>query len=654
MSHAMSHLLSPSFANSATFPDTELLRDVLDVTPSGLVLCLPVYNAAEELIDFTFAYLNPAAQRMLRLPAGHTSSYLQQFPESQLNGSLAFYRTTFLSGEPGTIETDCQGVGYNNYFRVTARRSGAGLLVSFTHSDQALQLAQTNTEQQTQQLNRLFMETPAAICIHRGPEHRYEYLNATYQALFPDRPLLGRLVVEALPETVLDGTVAILDEVYQTGVTFFGNEVPLTIAQVGSRPAHDRFFTFTHQAYRENGVVVGIFTFAYDMTEQVLGRQAHEVERQRMLSLFMQAPAGICILTGPELIFEFTNPGYHTLMRDRLLEGRPILEALPELVGSPVAALLRGVYESGQTHEEKSLHIALARPTDGVLEDRYFSIVYQARRDEHGQVDGILVFAFEVTEQAQARQAVETSARQAQTLADELRESNEQLTRTNVDLDTFIYTASHDLNAPISNIEGLLFRLQCELPAQSLTGQVPRILDLMQDSVERFKKTIEHLTAVSRLQKEYDQSIGLVALASVIEDVRLDLVPLLLQTNGHLVVDVRDVPTVTCSEKNLRSIVYNLLSNALKYRHPDRTPQVRLHARLETAYVVIEVQDNGLGLALTADTQIFTMFQRFHTHVEGSGVGLYMVKRMVENAGGKIEVQSQIDEGSTFSVYLKR
>ena len=183
---------------------------------------------------------------------------------------------------------------------------------------------------------------------------------------------------------------------------------------------------------------------------------------------------------------------------------------------------------------------------------------------------------------------------------------------------------------------------------------MPRILDLMQDSVERFKKTIEHLTAVSRLQKEYDQSIGLVALASVIEDVRLDLVPLLLQTNGHLVVDVRDVPTVTCSEKNLRSIVYNLLSNALKYRHPDRTPQVRLHARLETTYVVIEVQDNGLGLALTADTQIFTMFQRFHTHVEGSGVGLYMVKRMVENAGGKIEVQSQIDEGSTFSVYLKR
>ena len=111
--------------------------------------------------------------------------------------------------------------------------------------------------------------------------------------------------------------------------------------------------------------------------------------------------------------------------------------------------------------------------------------------------------------------------------------------------------------------------------------------------------------------------------------------------------------TVMLSEKNLRSVVYNLLSNALKYHHPDRAPEVWVRARREAPYLVLEVQDNNLGLDLAREEQVFAMFQRLHTHVEGSGVGLYMVKRMVENAGGHITVHSQNGEGATFTVYLK-
>ncbi|GAC1378172.1 MAG: hypothetical protein NVSMB30_25920 [Hymenobacter sp.] len=116
----------------------------------------------------------------------------------------------------------------------------------------------------------------------------------------------------------------------------------------------------------------------------------------------------------------------------------------------------------------------------------------------------------------------------------ELKHTNEQLRRSNVDLDNFIYTASHDLTAPISNIEGLLQTLRDELPAPSQTGDVVHILHLMQDSVDRFTRTIEHLTDVSKLQKEYNQPAEPVPLAGVIEDVRLDLAPLLQQTGGRL------------------------------------------------------------------------------------------------------------------------
>ncbi|MBF9219777.1 ATP-binding protein [Hymenobacter ruricola] len=237
----------------------------------------------------------------------------------------------------------------------------------------------------------------------------------------------------------------------------------------------------------------------------------------------------------------------------------------------------------------------------------------------------------------------------------QLRENNEQLTRVNVDLDNFIYTASHDLKAPISNIEGLLDALLSELPLATVQSDpVQPILELMQDSVNRFKRTIEQLTDVSKLQKEHGLPAEPVDLAAVVRNVRLDLEPLIQGTGAELLVDVKAVPTVLFSEKNLRSVVFNLLSNALKYRASDRLPLVRLQARPEGAGAVLEVEDNGLGLDPANEQKLFGMFQRFHDHVDGSGIGLYMVKKMVENAGGRITVRSRLGQGTTFSVYFSR
>jgi signal transduction histidine kinase len=96
--------------------------------------------------------------------------------------------------------------------------------------------------------------------------------------------------------------------------------------------------------------------------------------------------------------------------------------------------------------------------------------------------------------------------------------------------------------------------------------------------------------------------------------------------------------------------VYNLLSNALKYQAPDRPPLVRIACEHVGPHFVLTVQDNGLGLSEQQQARLFQLFQRLHTHVEGTGVGLYMVKRIVEQAGGRITVQSQADVGTTFTL----
>lgn len=235
----------------------------------------------------------------------------------------------------------------------------------------------------------------------------------------------------------------------------------------------------------------------------------------------------------------------------------------------------------------------------------------------------------------------------------ELRHNNEQLTRANLDLDNFIYTALHDLKAPITNIEGLPGALQHELrevPAAK-TGEVP----MMQDSVERFKRTIDLLTDVTKLQKAHNEPVAPVSLVALIAEIELDLAPLIQQSGAQVRIEVGDCPQVSFSEKNLRSVVHNLLSNALKYRSPHRSPEVSLRCRPEPGYAVLSVHDNGPGLNLAGEQdRLSGIFQRLHDHVEGSGIGLYRVKKIIENAGGRVKATSKLDEGSTFTVYFKQ
>ena len=243
---------------------------------------------------------------------------------------------------------------------------------------------------------------------------------------------------------------------------------------------------------------------------------------------------------------------------------------------------------------------------------------------------------------------------QAQSLNTELRTTNDQLARTNVDLDNFVYAASHDLRAPITNIEGLLALLREQLPVATVRDpEIGPVLAMMQGAVDRFTRTIGELSDVTQLQQPAPP-VTPVALAPVLNDVRLDLQPLLAQPGTRLDVDLDGCKEVAFSARNLRSVLYNLLSNALKYRHPGRPPHVRVGCRVEGDYSVLSVQDNGLGLTPDQQAELFTMFRRLHSHVEGSGIGLYVVKRSVENAGGKVGVVSELGVGSTFSVYFRK
>jgi PAS domain S-box-containing protein len=139
-------------------------------------------------------------------------------------------------------------------------------------AEQSYQAAQLATSQR-ETFHHLFMQAPALIAIVRGPQYVFEFANPPYYELFATDELLGRPVLDIIPEAAEQGYIALLDSVYQTGEPFHGTEMLVQLHRRTTGQVEERYFDMAYQAFRENGQIVGIFSFAFDVTERVRMRQ---------------------------------------------------------------------------------------------------------------------------------------------------------------------------------------------------------------------------------------------------------------------------------------------------------------------------------------------------------------------------------------------
>jgi len=234
----------------------------------------------------------------------------------------------------------------------------------------------------------------------------------------------------------------------------------------------------------------------------------------------------------------------------------------------------------------------------------------------------------------------------------ELKQKNRELKKINNDLDNFVYTASHDLKAPIANLESLISLLS-ERMEDRFEGEDKQIFSMINLSISKFNKTIKDLTEISKVQKEINDAVEPISFRDITDDIKTEINNLWVESGVEITEDYK-VPNIIYAKKNIRSILYNLLTNALKYRSYDRPLKVKIKTYEEGDYFVYSIADNGLGLTPKQQTKLFSMFKRLHTHVEGSGIGLYIVKRIIENNGGKIAVESFLDKGTIFKVYIAK
>ena len=250
-------------------------------------------------------------------------------------------------------------------------------------------------------------------------------------------------------------------------------------------------------------------------------------------------------------------------------------------------------------------------------EERFYSVTYQPHRSGNGDVLGILSLGMDITEQRRTQHALE--------------EKSEELARSNEDLEQFAYVASHDLKAPLRAIDILVDWLREDL-TEYTGGEVQQNLDLLKQRTARLHRLLDDLLAYSRAGRKPGE-IGDVNSKLLVEDLFVLLAP---PKTMQLTADA-SLPVLCAHQAPLEQVLRNLVNNAIKH-HPTMQGSIRVYAQDKSDEVLFAVEDDGCGIPQEFAERVFQMFQTLkpRDEIEGSGMGLAIVKRIVEWQGGRI------------------
>jgi PAS domain S-box-containing protein len=504
--------------------------------------------------------------------------------------------------------------------------------------------------------------------------------------------LIGRPIFEVFPNDPDDPENdparlirASFERVFATGepdsVAFIRYRVPRHTAT--GLVDEDRYWSATHTPmFDAEGRVAMVLQHTVDVTELhrlnnsstaqmgVLARaeivQAENIsldaERRRLRALFDQAPGFMCILRGPDFVFELANGAYIQLVGGRDVVGKTLADALPEVIDQGFKQLLDRVRESGKPFRGTAVPVVLAREPGALPEERYVDFVYQPVHDERGVVEAIFVQGHDITDQKRAENELRVYREQLEEL---VRDRTRELQRAEAELrqaqrmeavGKLTGGVAHDFNNLLQVIGGNLQLLQSDVTTERADRRVRTAIT----AVERGAKLASQLLAFARRQPLEPTVINL---ARVVRDID-DLIRRPLGEDIVLETDIAGDLWNTFADRNqVENAILNLAINARDAMKGSGT--LKISARNEHLtdtpadtpageYVCLELSDTGCGMEPEVMERAFEPFFTTKPAGEGTGLGLSMVYGFVKQTGGHVAIASEFGRGTTIRIYLPR
>ncbi len=488
-------------------------------------------------------------------------------------------------------------------------------------------------EAQRVRLYEMLMNIPAGITIMKGRDLEYEMVNNYYKVLLnitANNSLIGKSRKSLSMHSASDEMLKILTEVYNTGMPSYSKEFQTNIKNNGA----DNYIysnVLVEPMFDNEHNIEGIMTFTVDVTEHVLARKQVEESAEKM---------GIMFEAIPQMAWQAQPDGTITYFNNKWYE----------FTGSNFTELQYGwvnyLHPDDREFTNTSWNHSLTTGDTYELEYRWLRASDNTYRWMLGRAKPVKNTNGDIILWVGTCTDIHD---QKQTYA-ELDNKNQELIKVNELLDTFVYTAAHDLKSPVINLKSL-FELINETEDQAMRQQYFKTIDV---AINRLDDTISGLVEVIEVRSEDNKIAKIISFDEILKSVLADFDSNLTAMNGTIIANFNDCVEICYLKSYLTSIFTNLIGNAIKYRDVAKPLQIELSAYKENGYAVLTVKDNGTGIDLAKNgNRIFKAFNRFTRAAQGKGLGLYLIKTMVERNGGKLEVESELNVGTRFKLYLK-
>lgn len=296
--------------------------------------------------------------------------------------------------------------------------------------------------------------------------------------------------------------------------------------------------------------------------------------------------------------------------------------------------------ESVRTALNEQRSVAIEYPSIFPQDDRWFSARFTPIKHIAVKPPSVSVLIEDITSRKRTEQEQLLSKSNLEAATLELQEQNNQLNE-------FAHIISHNLRSPVANISALIGLLN----QQSSIEDYHLIFEKLKNTAGNLQGTLNDLMETLHIKKGAMAQRTQLSFYDVLTKVRQDLAGEIIQSKANLTHDFLSCPNIVYSKTYLESIFLNLLSNALKYKAPGRTPTIHFATSQQGPHIILTVSDNGLGIDLQQyGDKVFGLRKTFHAHKDARGVGLFLTRTQVEAMGGKISVNSTVNQGSTFII----
>jgi len=289
---------------------------------------------------------------------------------------------------------------------------------------------------------------------------------------------------------------------------------------------------------------------------------------------------------------------------------------------------------SGTLGEENAVELIKSGITDYAIKDKLFSLAPKITRALHE------------AEETAKKQAYEQALKKLNTeLEERVQARTAQLVEANTALEAFSYSVSHDLRSPLRSVLGFSQLIKQDY-GHAFNADMHDMFGHIEASSKRMNAIIDDLLALAKCSKDqlHTSAVDLNQLFAGVWDN-------ILFASPHIAcIEVEQLPTVNADGSMLEQVIVNLLSNAIKYSSKKRKPHIKVGCNTTAEGYTFYVQDNGAGFDMNDYDRLFSAFQRLHplTEFDGTGVGLMLIKRIIEKHGGKVWAKGKVDEGATF------